>query len=1590
MSNRLKITNTFNKGLNQDTPNYQTPQDLYTYLENGTFITHDGNELILQNEKGTEVKTNLKENYIPLAIKAYGNVAYIISAEAEYAETDIPVLLSSETKSYHKIQLTEEGRNRIIVTNTAEITIEFTYQLERNGVIIGEILDALTVGESREFEDTGGTNVFAIINSEYNLKVDHFDIDLQQSFIGLTGRGEVGTFPSPDYNNLQVLNNTSEGSDFRTVLVEEYNPLYNYAGDNDAPVGTEKVKTGYGEFNSAFFNFQEDKEVEIVAIQPVYDGTVNIIFTDGFNKPKIVNSRFSVRSNNIVDIIERVGNQDTNLYTEDNFNNTLNHIFTSNKIPHFSFEGQDLSGGNLAAGSYKYYFKYITQDGEETSIISESNPVPVYFGERINEFRGGVSNENTTKTNKLRLQNLDTSYDKIKIYFSYRAGQGGVTVVPAIFEIINTYNFTGTEITINHTGYETTLASSIDSLNLPQQQIETYRTGCEIKGRLMVGNIKNKTFNTTVLRDFARNITVDYEVKEQEYVDIDPSVTLTEINNLILFDNTNASGTWNQGFYNPRNTHDYLSYKPGESYCFSASFIFDDSFESPLFPVRGIDNYLNNAVYSATFIEAGLSSDFLFRTGFGTSKGENIKGIYRFPDREYLDQDAGTIFVNDKKVRTLLPKFNIPEITEDLRSLGIIGIRFYRSNRKKDQLDQGIVIPSFIVPDFEPSAQHTEYGFLWQDGSNSSFELNSLADVKLFPILPNGLTEACSRNGHNGAFDRGAIPKSQYIGVDPVILTTYKYGRTDDGNQAGSDRTPAYWYKKAFSFIGANTAINPLETQKLFSANDYYIKKVANINSQYSYRTKSTPSDFYFSVLTQKEYTPTRSAVIDNVEVDYVQAQATGKTLNSFASNVEFRAQVIDGASLYSPCSPINPTCFYDDDNGDVDTLQIAYTRHFYKFNDYLGLYLEDPTELFTPPYIGPANDLDPTKGRAGQIFTSNVTQTETLLNGLHLVSIYQNGGPRETSQLEGLYTPEYELFTPVSQKYYFNETIANELGHTNGLIASGTVIGSGGDCYSMPVYRRIFQSGLDRGETAGSGDAEDSNRILRADIDVGYSIQFISDCDYNPIFREQTTGLATTDDIRTFYPYRVDSFFPTDKKNNDNPFRNNRSIETDEYNTGSSFLQSDVAAKPFDVNRPFIQNDFSTRISFSNIYNTNSFENAYRFFNILAYKDYSRNLGEIVALRSINGQLICVQENGITLIPVNERIAQTGDSAGEVFFNDTQVLADPKHVRYLTENYGSTWQRSVIATDNTIYGIDIENAKIWRVEGQGVNLISDFKVQSFLRDIQPLFKSKGFTIGKTQIRSYYDKFKNSVIFSFIKAEEIDNVEVTTPVVFPTATYSDGVITISGGYGGDLTTKSVASYNNGVYTLVYNEQPTNQWKCYNTWYPIDMFNIRDKTYSFNIKENTNELHQHYISDRFSYYYNSVKDFVVEFNVTGGTQMFWIFENMQLVTNEVYPYKIEYTNDQGTFTQTLKPRNVEAIGADGFKVDPEQPITNYNIVYKEGQMYLPVVRDDADTGLLTNFSNEGVRDKYCKIRLYYNSDKKIYIQAVLTTISQSLS
>ena len=308
-------TNQFNDALNLDLHPIVTPNSVLTDNINGTFITYNGNEFCLQNDRGNICKAKLTSGFVPIGIKEHNGVIYIVSCD-----------------------------------------------------------------------DSGNT--------------------------------EIGNYPGITWNNIEGL------------------------------LDPEKYSAFNQELN---LNFSKNHPVQI-EIQDSYDGSVNLILTDGENKPKIINSGFSVIGDKYK-IIER--NTEESDQSTDDIVNLIRENSTIANIDLLSVQ----SGGQLKGGNYTFYIKFGDSDYNQTDVVAESGIVSIFKGTDgvPSTISGTLADERTDKMVQLKITGINNIYSKLYIYFSreysdtngFRMSEAGMITEP--FDIQGVEY--GGEKTIWITGY---------------------------------------------------------------------------------------------------------------------------------------------------------------------------------------------------------------------------------------------------------------------------------------------------------------------------------------------------------------------------------------------------------------------------------------------------------------------------------------------------------------------------------------------------------------------------------------------------------------------------------------------------------------------------------------------------------------------------------------------------------------------------------------------------------------------------------------------------------------------------------------------------------------------------------------------------------------------------------------------------------------------------------------------------------------------------------------------------------------------------------------------------------------------------------
>jgi hypothetical protein len=126
---RIEASNTWEEGLVMDLNPLSTPNKVLTDCVNGTFITYNGNEFSLQNDQGNYKLEycRLSPNYIPVGVKEYGDILYIVSQNplndsVEIGSYPSPLMITTPNEKYNSSELNSIIKTQILDQGLKEKT----------------------------------------------------------------------------------------------------------------------------------------------------------------------------------------------------------------------------------------------------------------------------------------------------------------------------------------------------------------------------------------------------------------------------------------------------------------------------------------------------------------------------------------------------------------------------------------------------------------------------------------------------------------------------------------------------------------------------------------------------------------------------------------------------------------------------------------------------------------------------------------------------------------------------------------------------------------------------------------------------------------------------------------------------------------------------------------------------------------------------------------------------------------------------------------------------------------------------------------------------------------------------------------------------------------------------------------------------------------------------------------------------------------------------------------------------------------------------------------------------------------------------
>lgn len=1299
------------------------------------------------------------------------------------------------------------------------------------------------------------------------------------SFNPLTKEGEIGTYPSLNYNELPPIFNASVEPFYPYSLYPEnhtrnitntendvlqivnvYKPLFNLVNTSNNRINNRITEWGFS---------LETPIVREVVSKLNFDYSYNLYWTDNNNPPKVLNGSISFYNGEY--------KLSKKTYTKEDVLGEINLIPTSRVLSKVSNINVLQTGGRLLTGNYTFYLIY-NENGIKTIPQCNTNKVSIYFTKNNINYGGTESISTTTDvtpidnlrtTNSVNIQfDLDTSFSSYRIWVEHNKGED---IAISTFEEID-IDYSTANPNFIYTGFERTIPITETEINSIYYNVSKVKTLTQLDSRLFMGNIKTFDYNIDNLRKLALQFTLGWEVIDMNVTNM-PYLRYSDVN-LPLGDENNI------GYSHWKNIYDKLGYWGEEQYAFGIVFKLKNGDETQAFPMQGADFSINP---------------------MGTNA--NNLGIIKMPQRQVTglyDVVSPNKTFKIIGVKLTFTKLNVNNtLLED-----IIGYKIVRADRNKNIITQGYGYSGALMLNGT-----NDLGQDWE--GNQLGNVFNPQDVRLKTIpAPSGLLQC---EGWRDSTDADVF-------CDPVdvMLNTNKLDET------------------RITFYSNDVELDRI-TWDTMDNYEAFVRVIAQpegdniaFKGVYNY---PQPKNYWNHMLFYPNQLRFTNPLGNNVSKYKLWKVDTGRDVvnGKFSSNIERVGQSWFGDRFF------------------------VNMKH--RFTKYTGLQWVSNSKFITSRWtyvtfgfgVRPYRRLSGFDGVAGNLLGRSLN--ESLLLNIYKIDPF-------TDYLSFYNTPTILQYKPITNWTEFtNDYILKPLELPT--LTLPTIFN--GDCYVGFGFKKLWYSSIKNENTypIAGNNTEENGR-------TGLILQMISENNFNPHFRElevvnisDNSNLEVLVNKRSYYPL-AGYFEPSNLTYTGNLVRLGYSESETGLISGQLLSHSKVYALPdsnasnkgYSVNLPikrYTLNDrtlpfesisFPTRIVYSEQQTSLSFKDSYRDIKPLNSQDYDLTKGEIIDIENLNSSLIATQEKSISIIPYKERVPLNQGS--QVFISGTGVLTP---YNQSIANFGSQHTHSIIKTDRTVYGTDINRRKIWQINGNDVKAISDFIIESYLCKDEVLnyldrfsfYHNKTDIINNIGVRVGYDNFNQEVLFTYyLKGNE----QVSFTVV-----YSEIL---------------------GVWTSFYSMTPSLYWNRGN-----NLLSFNNEDYN---KNNEQKAFIHNRQNR-NTFYNEFTNSEVEIIINPNTESSKVYDNHSIISNNIYPSKAKWTTENQEAERTR-----------------EWLLQMRRLRQEENRVQLVVGSSEVDKREEYNHNrqNSRIRDKYVKLRLTYDTKKELRIQRILTKYRRSFN
>ena len=1070
-------------------------------------------------------------------------------------------------------------------------------------------------------------------------------------------------------------------------MAHEYRPLRNklLAGQQqESETGQQITPKDLTDFRTKEIDVDLDNPLNIEC-QPSYDGTVNLIINDDKNPPRIINTRFSAIEDNRYRIINRNQKEQTNIYEETMIDQQTRLFRNINLIPRIQFMSVDYFG-QLKGGNYTFYVKFADNDFNKTDVVCESGQISVFNGTLSSPrtIMGTLQDERTDKSISIRINNIDTSFQKVYLYYTRETSDPNGARITESAMIKEPYDIKNSYLDITVNGFEEIQEINEEELNIKYLYVDRVKTQAQNQGMLFFGNVEMTTVEPRDFQALSLYINVALCRKEESIGYIDTS-----------YNNKSSDDSEQTEYYNPQNIYYNLGYWPDEMYRLGIVYIMRDDSLSEVFNLRGVKfedtnttNISDTGAISYTEWWAGvtdptnpdpdakpvrkvdLNGNPLIKI---TDEGKEIYGTWDDVSINYIPKDD--FILNGPRLDNIMGVFKLPK-----------NLQIYdHINKETHPWGFKISFPEHLLAKLRSMGVK---GFF-------------IVRQKRIPtILCQGLSVGVDRAGH--------VPTLPIYNSTDKMFNYITEGFIDDnGTLSTNFKKKTSKYKATSALLSIDPCVTPM-LQSTFDGSEYTIQ-------EYEPRIIKDKGTRVFTA----EYDTNKFPTDWKANTDGTWQTDTFQKLNTVyvASDVPFKYMANQSFSTRAGAAEeVKQLAFFDQQNYKADNRNLLR-----------GIWC---------PFLGLSNNV-----KDGWIYNVKIRNFSSVFEQEYFKVRGNDNSP----------------FYAITDRYSVDDERFN-----NG----GSVDAYRGDCYTCTVSMRLQRNFTDsdipvneiiidpntwKDNYAGYNTTSEDEwlSINRGDVNtcpIGSWLTWKCFSNYNLGLRSQdytnVEEMALMGNPRSFYPITGASTSVA-----------NKIEESWKLNDGYS---STVGKKRFlpvqDV--PYTRDIFDTRIMFSNVQQDDAFQNAYRIFQGLSYKDMDRQYGGLVKLLTWGSNLLAIFEHGITIIPVNEKALMATNTGQSIHMYGAGVLQNQMTV--ISQDYGSIWPESIIRTPIGVYGVDTYAKKIWRFSAdKNLELISDAKIQRFLNDhIRLKEKDKYPTVALRNVKSHYNNYKGDIMFTFYNDTE--------------------------------------------------------------------------------------------------------------------------------------------------------------------------------------------------------------------------------------------